>query len=212
VRSRGSRSFASRRQLVAVSCSRRPRALRCPSGFRQTPWSPATRRCGASGPWCVTAATRPRIGSVRCSARGFDWCLRAPTATVASTSATRRAVPADGFPLLVATTASLEDLSRRAGATFEMERFRPNIVLSGSAAWEEDDWETLEVGDLSLRLVKPCSRCAITLVDPNTGERGLEPLRTLATFRRGAHLGYPSADAAKTYFAWNLVANNARQS
>ena len=132
-----------------------------------------------------------------------DDCGRGVDARYAPSSA--RSGLTDGFPLLLATDASLEDLSRRAGQTFEMERFRPNVVVSGSAAWEEDSWETLEVGDVSLRLVKPCSRCSITVVDPKTAERGVEPLRTLATFRRGAHLGYPPADVAKTYFGWNLL-------
>ena len=116
-----------------------------------------------------------------------------------------RTALSDGFPLLVATDASLADLAERAGAPIEMERFRPNVVISGSAPWEEDAWDALHIGEVTLRLVKPCARCAITLVEPCTGRVGLEPLRTLARFRRGSDLGYGGADAAKTYFAWNVL-------
>lgn len=116
-----------------------------------------------------------------------------------------RTALSDGFPLLVATDASLADLIARAGTPLEMERFRPNVVLSGSAPWEEDTWDALQIGDVTLRLVKPCARCAITLVDPRTGSVGVEPLRTLARFRRGADLGYGGPEAGKTYFAWNAL-------
>lgn len=112
---------------------------------------------------------------------------------------------ADGFPLLLATNASLADLSRRAGRALEMERFRPNIVLSGGRAWDEDRWEELRVGATTLRLVKPCARCAITLVDPESGQSGAQPLRTLSAFRRGTDLGFRRVDAAHTYFAWNVL-------
>lgn len=116
-----------------------------------------------------------------------------------------RTALSDGFPLLIATDASLADLAGRAGTLLAMERFRPNIVLSGSAAWEEDTWDALHIGDVTMRLVKPCARCSITLVDPLTGNVGVEPLRTLARFRRGVDLGYGGAEASKTYFAWNAL-------
>ncbi len=116
-----------------------------------------------------------------------------------------RTALSDGFPLLVATDASLADLIARAGTPLEMDRFRPNVVLSGSEPWEEDTWDALQIGDVTLQLVKPCARCAITLVDPRTGSVGVEPLRTLARFRRGADLGYGGAETAKTYFAWNAL-------
>jgi uncharacterized protein YcbX len=111
----------------------------------------------------------------------------------------------DGFPLLVATDASLADLARRAGTPLVMERFRPNVVLADSLPWEEDDWLVLRVGGVTLTLVKPCARCSITLVDPETGTPGTEPLRALATFRRGAHLGFAGVSATSTYFAWNAL-------
>jgi uncharacterized protein YcbX len=98
----------------------------------------------------------------------------------------RRVSFADGFPLLVTNTRSLDDLNRRLAEPVTMHRFRPNIVVDGNLPWEEDQWRTLMVGQQEIRLVKPCSRCVMTTVNPESGEAsGLrEPLRTLAGFRR----------------------------
>ena len=98
----------------------------------------------------------------------------------------RRVSFADGFPLLVTNTRSLDDLNRRLAESVTMNRFRPNIVVDGKLPWEEDQWRTLMVGSQEVRLVKPCSRCVMTTVNPESGEAsGLrEPLRTLAGFRR----------------------------
>ena len=90
----------------------------------------------------------------------------------------------DGFPLLVLGRASLDDLAARAGRHFPVERFRPNLLLDGLAPYEEDRIETLVIGGVQLRLVKPCTRCVITTTDQARGERdGEEPLRTLRTYR-----------------------------
>jgi uncharacterized protein YcbX len=94
---------------------------------------------------------------------------------------------ADAFPLLLATTASLADLNARMERPLPMDRFRPNVVVDGSEAWAEDAWTLVRVGGLSVRVVKPCDRCVVTTTDQRTGERGVEPLRTLATFRRRDH-------------------------
>lgn len=97
----------------------------------------------------------------------------------------------DGFPLLVASTASLEELNRRLAfkdlAPVTMERFRPNLVLDGLDAHDEDfvdelAFETAD-GPVRLKLVKPCARCPIPNVDPLTAEPGTEPGDTLATYR-----------------------------
>jgi uncharacterized protein YcbX len=98
---------------------------------------------------------------------------------------------ADGFPLLVTLTASLDDLNRRLLKPVTMDRFRANLVIDGSPAWTEDTWRRIRMGALTLRIVKACSRCAIPTLDPLTGERpdGNEPLRTLARFRRDADGG-----------------------
>jgi uncharacterized protein YcbX len=96
---------------------------------------------------------------------------------------------ADGFPLLVTLTASLDDLNRRLVKPIAMDRFRANLVVHGARAWAEDTWRLIRVGSLTLRIVKACSRCAVPTLDPLTGERpdGNEPLQTLARFRRDAH-------------------------
>jgi len=71
-----------------------------------------------------------------------------------------------------------------------MLRFRPNLVVMGGRAWEEDSWRVLEMGGVRLQLVKPCARCLVTTVDPGTGTRGREPLRTLLGFRGHGGKGY----------------------
>ena len=91
---------------------------------------------------------------------------------------------ADGFPLLLIGEASLAELNRRLERPLPMNRFRPNIVVRGSAAFAEDDWRRFRVGELRFHAVKPCARCAVTTVDQATAERGKEPLTTLATFRK----------------------------
>lgn len=101
-------------------------------------------------------------------------------------SEVRRVSFADGFPFLVTNLASLEELNSRLPAPVEMRRFRPNIVVEGAEPWQEDDWRQIEIGQQSFRLVKPCSRCVMTTVDPATGvkDEGLQPLRTLGQYRR----------------------------
>jgi len=106
---------------------------------------------------------------------------------------------ADGYPYLLTNTASLEDLSRRAGLALEMERFRPNLVVEGAAPFAEDDWSSVTIGSVPFRVVKPCVRCVVTTLDPRTGVGGREPLRSLATFRRDASGGVT--------FGQNLIAD-----
>jgi uncharacterized protein YcbX len=89
----------------------------------------------------------------------------------------------DGYPMLVCNEASLEDLNQRLGEALPMERFRPNIVIAGLPAWAEDHIDTLTVGSVTLRLVKPCLRCAIPSLDHRTGEPSIDPLPVLRKFR-----------------------------
>lgn len=98
----------------------------------------------------------------------------------------RRVSFADGFPFLVTNQASLEDLNSRLDQPVDMRRFRPNLVISGAGAWDEDRWTSLSIRDVSLSLVKPCSRCVMTTVDPDTGARSSDrqPLETLASYRQ----------------------------
>ena len=92
---------------------------------------------------------------------------------------------ADGFPLLVTNTASLDDLNARLEQPVPMERFRPNIVVETDLPWAEDTWQRLCIGDVELDLVKPCSRCIVTTIDQESGTIPVprEPLRTMTGFR-----------------------------
>ena len=104
---------------------------------------------------------------------------------------------ADGFPLLLANTASLDDLNLRLAARgvepVAMARFRPNIVVSGLEAYDEDQIDEIgfaaEGGTVRIRLVKPCARCSIPNVDLATGVTGTEPLDTLSGYRADARVG-----------------------
>ena len=94
---------------------------------------------------------------------------------------------ADGFPFLVTSQSSLDDLNRRMPWPVDMRRFRPNVVVEGAAEpWQEDHWQTLLLGTVPVNLVKPCSRCIMTTVNPDTGERSPDghPLKMLSGFRR----------------------------
>ncbi|MDD0976831.1 MOSC domain-containing protein [Pseudomonas fontis] len=92
---------------------------------------------------------------------------------------------ADGFPLLLIGQGSLDDLVGRVGRPLAMERFRPNLVITGSTAFAEDGWKRIRIGTQDFRVLKPCSRCILTTIDPQTGERSddREPLTTLKTYR-----------------------------
>lgn len=91
---------------------------------------------------------------------------------------------ADGYPFLLTTEASLADLNGRMAIPLPMNRFRPNMVVSGSQPYAEDDWRHIRIGGIIFAVVKPCARCAITTVDQATAATAREPLRTLATYRQ----------------------------
>ena len=93
----------------------------------------------------------------------------------------------DGYPILVAGAGSLDDLNdklRAAGReALPMNRFRPNLVISGIEAFEEDYAETFQLGDAQLKPVKPCPRCPMPSVDQATGEFGPDPLDIMQSYR-----------------------------
>ena len=91
---------------------------------------------------------------------------------------------ADGFPFLVVGQASLDDLNHRLAVPLPMNRFRPNLVVSGAGPFAEDGWRSIRIGPLPFEVVKPCARCVVTTTDQDTTMIGKEPLRTLATYRR----------------------------
>ena len=109
---------------------------------------------------------------------------------------------ADAVPLLVVGESTLADLNdrlvARGEAALPMNRVRPNLVVSGSAAFAEDEWPRFRIGDVAFRAAGPCIRCIITTTDQETGERGKEPLRTLATYRR-------TAAGSAVIFGQNLI-------
>ncbi|MCC5474399.1 MOSC domain-containing protein [Streptomyces sp. NPDC059680] len=110
---------------------------------------------------------------------------------------------ADGYPLLVTTTASLDALNSMiaAGAhaaegPLPMNRFRPNAVIAGTEAWAEDHWSRISIGEVVFRIAKASGRCVVTTVDQDTAVRGREPLRTLALHRKAG---------SRLLFGQNLV-------
>jgi uncharacterized protein YcbX len=103
---------------------------------------------------------------------------------------------ADGFAFLLVSEASLGDLNGRLAEPLPMDRFRPNFVVGGCDPYAEDGWDRMRIGDVPFRVAEGCPRCAITTTDQETGERGKEPLRTLATYRKFD---------GEVYFGRNLI-------
>lgn len=105
---------------------------------------------------------------------------------------------ADGFPLLLIGQTSLDDLSGRVGRPLDMLRFRPNLVIEGAPAYAEDGWQRIRIGEVEFRVAKGCTRCILTTIDPQTGERSTdrEPLTTLKTYRQRE---------GDVYFGQNLI-------
>jgi uncharacterized protein YcbX len=91
---------------------------------------------------------------------------------------------ADGYPILLVGEASLAELNRRLADPLPMNRFRPNVVVRGTEPFAEDGWKRFRAGGVPFDAVKPCARCTVTTTDQVTGARGVEPLRTMATFRK----------------------------
>ena len=116
----------------------------------------------------------------------------------------------DGFPFLLLSQASIEDLNTRIHNSIQnhtkdktqqmtVKRFRPNLVIDDVDAYAEDKWRIVKIGDIHFRVVKPCSRCAITTVNPETAVKGAEPLLTLAKYRR---------EGNKVFFGQNVIHDN----
>jgi uncharacterized protein YcbX len=204
----GHEQFLTQRDVPAMAC------LHCSplsNGFRVTdlrdgscidlPWEIATGEERRAHVWGDLVHVLP--GAAQVSA-WFAERLRVPCRLVYMPEASHRPVDmkyasgitslSDGFPYLIISQASLDDLNAR-GTTWAhahmgtwahvpMDRFRPNIVIAGGAAFQEDGWKEIVIGDTRFSLVKPCSRCVITTTDQFTGQRGKEPLRTLAEYRK----------------------------
>lgn len=91
---------------------------------------------------------------------------------------------ADAFPFLVISEESLADLNSKLARPLPMNRFRPNLVITGGEPYVEDTLERFEACGIVFRGVKPCGRCVVTTTDQETTQRGVEPLRTLAKYRK----------------------------
>ncbi len=89
----------------------------------------------------------------------------------------------DSMPVLLCNEKSLASLNDQLDVPVEMNRFRPNVVVDGTSSFEEDRWQEIQVGEAIFQKEKLCSRCSIITVDPLTGNRGHEPLKTLAHSR-----------------------------
>ena len=104
----------------------------------------------------------------------------------------------DGFPFLVISENSLVALNQAMQLNLTMARFRPNLVVSGCVGYAEDHWREITIGSIDFRLPKPCSRCAVPTIDPETAITGKEPLSTLNRTRKWQN---------KVYFGQNAIHN-----
>ncbi|WP_035558481.1 MOSC domain-containing protein [Hymenobacter sp. IS2118] len=93
---------------------------------------------------------------------------------------------ADGYPFLLIGEAALTDLNARLAAPVPLNRFRPNLVFGGGAAYADDNWESFRIGEVPFRAVRGCGRCVLTTIDQQSATKNAnaEPLRTLATYRQ----------------------------
>ncbi|HUC01818.1 MAG TPA: MOSC N-terminal beta barrel domain-containing protein [Candidatus Paceibacterota bacterium] len=91
---------------------------------------------------------------------------------------------ADGYPLLLISQASLDDLNSRTTVPIPMNRFRPNIVVTDCDPYAEDGWDVIDTTEATLKGGKLCVRCPIPTIDQETGLNGKEPLLALSKYRR----------------------------
>ncbi|SFM90623.1 hypothetical protein SAMN05216516_101231 [Izhakiella capsodis] len=111
---------------------------------------------------------------------------------------------ADGFPYLLINDSSFRYLQNKVPAGIKIEQFRPNLVVTGAAAWDEDSWASIRISDVVFDVAKPCGRCILTTVSTERGRQHPdgEPLATLQTFRSAAD------NSGDIDFGLNLVARN----
>lgn len=102
----------------------------------------------------------------------------------------------DGYPILIIGQSSLDALNQKLDIPVSIHRFRPNFIFSNGSPHEEDNWKSFQIGRLHFEGVKPCSRCVVTTINTETSEKGLEPLKTLANYRKLN---------GKIYFGENII-------
>jgi uncharacterized protein YcbX len=157
---------------------------------------PVTGRAGPERRVTIWKDATRALDQGDAAAEWFSVYLGVPTRLVRIGAGSKRAVNeviypagadvafADAYPLLVLSIASLDDLNTRLSAPVPMNRFRPNLVIDGCAAFAEDSWKRIRIGEVTFQVATACERCVITTVDQATGAQSKEPLATLATFRR----------------------------
>ena len=132
------------------------------------------------------------------AARWFSEFLGTPCRLMASTETHKRTAPEKYrhifpaeqsrftavAPILLTSEASLADLNGRIAKPIRMNRFRQNLVVEGSAPFHEEWWARLRIGDLEFEKVASSERCSVTQLNQETAERSIEPIRTLAKYRR----------------------------
>lgn len=130
-----------------------------------------------------------------------------PSSALSWTGRTPSVALTDGFPILIASQASLDELNKRltkkGKEAIPMSRFRPNIVITGTKPFEEDTWKIIAIGNVIFHLVKGCPRCKQSCTDQITGQVSDEPVATLSEFRA---LG-PIKE--NVYFAQNAIPHQA---
>ena len=123
-----------------------------------------------------------------------------------NTSDERSLAFADGYPLLLISQASLNDLNQRLAQQnllpVAMSQFRPNIVVNDCSAFAEDIWQHIRIGEIEFIVSKPCERCVFTTVNPKSGKKHpqQQPLATLRDYRK--------SDQGEVLFGQNLIPLN----
>lgn len=139
--------------------------------------------------WCLAVAPSKRANQILSKWLDYDVRIVRMAADFnrfvdsAYTNAPAVTSFSDGFPLVVVSRPSLQDLNTRLESPLEISRFRPNLVVEGCLPFGEDTWAQIQIGHVSVDIVKPCTRCIVTTINPNTGTNGPEPLRALAKYR-----------------------------
>ncbi|SDH20162.1 MULTISPECIES: MOSC domain-containing protein [unclassified Duganella] len=157
----------------------------------------------ATAPTLTTRLWEDTVLAYDCDALTAEWFTRAvgtpcrlarfhanaerPVSTKWTNGVQATTMFSDGYPILVAGEASLEDLNQKLIAAgrqaLPMNRFRPNLVIDGIEAFEEDYAESYQIGEVLLKPVKPCPRCPMPSVDQATGEFGPDPMDIMQSYR-----------------------------
>jgi uncharacterized protein YcbX len=172
------------RQLALAAPGKEPLELETPAGNRRlavTVWRDRLEAAAAD-----PAADRwiSEFLGQRCRLAFMDAGARRPVSSGGGRPGDRVSF-ADGYPCLLISTASLDDLNARLAARLPVDRFRPNLVVNGVRAFAEDTWRKIRIGGAEFRFAGLCPRCSVTTVDQQSGQvRSAEPLQTLGSYRR----------------------------